>query len=251
MPATMQALLPLEYLEALARALGRRLEGLLAVLLHGAHARGEVVPGAPVELLLVLKQPVDEPARAAVVRELGRLRHRPAGWPLELGLIESYRLGWLRPSVLQQSLRAGARLLFGDATVLEVIPAWPPARLDRREALDELAAAEAALAGGWEQLARLHAAGGLLLARGGYQPAFAGRAAAVARQWPEAPLLASFDVLPAVEYVARSRALVEDWLFTWEGEGLPAAARERYVALWRAARASLRPPITRIILAAL
>lgn len=260
-------------LEALAHALSRHVQGLLAVLLHGAHARGELVPGAPVELVLVLKRPVDEPVRAAVMEALGRLvacsassageysrgpghaggrlsHGERAGWPLEVCLIESYRLGWLQPSVLQQSLRAGARLLCGDAAVLAVIPDWPPARLDPREALDELAAAEQALAGGWTELARLRAAGALLLARRAYEPAFAGRAAAVARQWPEAPLLASFDALPAGEYVTRSRALVEDWLFTWEGDGLSALARERYVALWRAARVAHRPPVTRMTLAA-
>jgi hypothetical protein len=205
---------------------------LLSVLAHGAPVRAEPVPGAPLELLLVTRLPTDR--RRLAAWETGLVRRWP-GSRVRLEAVESYRIGWLPPGVLQQSLAAGARLLWGDAAAREVVPRWRPDQLDPRLALDEQAGAEADLAAGWPELAALRAAGALLIARRAYRPTLAGRAGALAESWPEAPPLGS--VPPAV-FVARARALIVDWLFTWEGGGMGAAGVDRYLAMRAGARAA-------------
>ena len=216
--------------------LRRRVPDLLAVIGHGPAAGGdEPVPGAPLEVLAVVRVRPSPALEAALpVAFTRRLR----GQRSQLRLVEAHRLGWLPPSVCQQSLLAGAILLWGDAAALRVIPNWRPDQLDPRLALDEQDDAEADLAAGWSALAAYRAAGALLIARRRYEPRFDRRATALRLAWPEAPPLPR---MPAAEeantFVATARRLLHDWLFTWEGDGLGAPALTRYTAMWRAARA--------------
>jgi hypothetical protein len=211
--------------------LARKVPALHAVIAHGAPVRGETVPGAPLELLLVTRTPV-APERLRPWE--GVLRRRTGAGRVRVGGIESYRLGWLRPGVLQQSLAAGCRLLWGDPAVACAIPRQPSDRLDPRLALDEQGVAEAELAAGWGQYAALVAAGALLIARGAYRTSLNERAATLSAVWPEAPPVGD---TPPERFVARARELLTDWLFTWEGTGPGAAAVERFLSLRAAARA--------------
>ncbi|MGH2351058.1 MAG: hypothetical protein ACRDJN_05530, partial [Chloroflexota bacterium] len=199
----------------------------LAVILHGAAGRGEDLPGVPLEFLLVVRE---APAAHDFARWRTGMAARCGGAPLELAVVEAHRLGWLPPSVFQQSLLAGAVLLWGDPATLGAIPGWRPDQLDPRLALDEVRAAQVDLAAGAETLAAHRAAGALLIARRAYTPRTDEHCAALRRAWPEAP---DVNGTPPAAFVARAAALVEDWLLTWEGTGPPAAARERYVALHR------------------
>ena len=211
--------------------LSRRVPGALALIAHGAGARGQSVPGAPCEVLLVVTHPIPADHLGRWHSTLSRRLRQPR---LRLEALESYRLGWLPPSLLQQSLRATGVVLWGDPSILRLVPDWPPERLDPRLALDEQQAAEADLAAGWEALAVQRAAGALLIARRAYAPGLAARAA-LRRVWPEAPAMQ----VAAAEFVPRARELIVDWLFTWEGSGPDAAAVQRYLAL-RAAAGPLR-----------
>src|SRR5688500_4984044 len=146
--------------------LAKRIPTLHAVIAHGVPVWGDAVPGAPLELLLVTRTPVDATEvrrrEADIARRSHEGRVRVAG-------VASHQLGWLGPTVLQQSLVAGCRLLWGDPAVEHVIPRWPPEQLDVRLALDEQAAAEAELAAGQESYAAFVAAGALLIARRSYR----------------------------------------------------------------------------------
>ena len=219
--------------------LQRRVPHLLAVIGHGAAATDERIPGAPLEVLAVARL-LPLPARRAALQSAfaGRL----PGTRGELRMIEAHRLGWLPPSVLQQSLLFTATLLWGDAAAVRVIPGWRPDQLDPRLALDEQDGAEADLAAGWPAPAALRAAGALLIVRRRYQPRFEGRTAALRAAWPEAPALpVALGGDDVRRFVATARRLLEDWLFTWEGEGPGAPAVARYAALWRASRAPAHP----------
>ena len=152
----------------------------------------------------------------------------------ELAFVEAHRLGWLPPSLLQQSLLWGGTLLWGDPAALRVLPGWRPDQLDPRLALDAIASAESDLGAGHHALAAANAAGALLLAKRRYTSRFDARAAALREAWPEAPGLPT-EPTPeeAAAFVATARRLIEDWLFTWEGDGPGAAAIRRFEALRR------------------
>jgi hypothetical protein len=202
----------------------------LAVVLHGADGRGEDLPWAPFELLLVMRQALP-PARVERLRAAvaGRLRGREAN----LDTVEAHRLGWMPPSLRQQSLLTGAVVLWGDEAVLGAIPSWPPGSLDPRLALAEVERAGADLVAGKARLAVSRSAGALLLARRAYTPWHAGREDVLRRVWPEAPRPGD---VTAARFVERARELVVDWLFTWEGDGPGDAVVGRYRALREAAR---------------
>jgi hypothetical protein len=216
---------------------------MLALIAHGAAGRDEDVRGAPVELLAVTYLPVEGGALARAQQGLERLL-APAR--VSLMAIEAHRLGWLPPSVTQQSLLAGGVLLWGDPAALRVIPSWRPDQLDPRLALDELDGAEAELAAGWPDLAVQRAAGALLIARRAYTARFDERPAALGRVWPEAPPMeaspADDAASHAARFVGRARALLHDWLFTWEG-GPPASEAVRcYIEMWRRGRGARAAP---------
>jgi hypothetical protein len=212
--------------------LAKRIPTLHAVIAHGPPIQGNNVPGAPLDLLLVTRTPMD----AAALRQWeGALTRRTRGARVRLAGVASYGVGWLGPTVLQQSLAAGRRLLWGDPAVERVIPNWPPEQLDVRLSLDEQAAAEKELAAGREPYAVFVAAGALLIARRSYRARPGDRLAALARTWPEAPRP---EGTPARQFVTRARELLTEWLFTWEGAGPGPAAIERYLSLRAAARAA-------------
>jgi hypothetical protein len=216
--------------------LRRYVPDLLAVIGHGAAERGEYLPGAPVELLAVVRFPPP-----AALTERARHSVAPLFAPerCELTFMAAHRLGWLPPSLLQQSLLWGGTLLWGDPAALCVIPSWRPDQLDPRLSLDLLATAESDLRTGYYSLAVHQAAGALLLARRAYRHRFDGRAEALRSVWPEAPALpVSPQADEAALFVARTRSLVEDWLFTWEGEGPGGASIAQYQALRQAMPAS-------------
>jgi len=211
--------------------LHRNIPDLSAVIGHGVAGRGEDVAGAPVEVVAVVRVP---PAQGLVAQAVRSISELVVPSRLMLTFIEAHRLGWLPPSIFQQSLLWGGTLLWGDPAALRVIPGWRPDQLDPRLALDEVARAEADLSGGHYALAALAAAGALLLAKRRYESRFDSRAAALRAAWPEAPALPT-DPAPDEEaaFVARARRLIEDWLFTWEGDGLGVAAIQRIAGLLR------------------
>jgi len=221
-----------------ARWLRGRLPSLLAVIAHGALVRGERVLQAPLELLAVVRSPPTPPVEA-LQSEISPLLGGPR---VELALLEAHGLGWLRPSILQQSLRAGAVLLWGDPAALAVVPDWPPGRLDPRLALDEQAGAERDLAAGRLGLAVYRSAGALLIARRRYEPWFHRRLAALHEVWLEVPPLPpNPEQAPATHFVTNAGVALHDWLFTWEGAGPGLRAIGRYETMWRASRAAAAP----------
>ena len=241
-------------LAALSRASGRVLDGagpdVQALILHGAAGRGEDIPWAPLELLLVLRRPFSPRQRDRLTQELARelgTRAGPTGAgegasagtapATQVETVEGHRLGWMAPCLLQQSLLAGAVVLWGDGAVLGAIPSWPPERLDPRLALSEASGAACDLGAGWARLAVSRAAGALLLIRRAYSPWHTGRAAAVRRLWPEASLPPDST---AERFVSLAGDLVTRWLFAWNGAPLPPSALVRFQSL-HAARDDIRP----------
>jgi hypothetical protein len=208
--------------------------GCLAVLLHGAEGRGERLPWAPVELLVVGREGQSESRlRALQDAVAGRQPALVAGRPVRLRSIPGHRLGWLPPSPLQQSLLAGAVVVWSEsaaagAAVLGAVPRLHPSRVDPREAGDEVAAAGADLAAGRARLAVARAGGALLIARRAYTPWYSRLAGALQTAWPEAP---EPGETTAERYVDLARRLITDWLFTWERSGPGGAAVARYDAL--------------------
>ena len=235
-------------LPALARASRRVLEGagpdVQALILHGAAGRGESIPWAPLELLLVLRRPLPprqhDYLRLELAREMGRLAGPAGGDPgpapaVQVETVEGHRLGWMAPGLQQQSLLAGAVVLWGDGAVLGAIPCWPAERLDPRLALAEARGAARDLEAGRARLAVSRAAGALLLARRGYSAWHAGRAEAVRRLWPEARTPPDAT---AERFVSLAEVLVTRWLFSWEGAPLPPGAVARFQSLRAAAAAA-------------
>ncbi|HEX2034016.1 MAG TPA: glycosyltransferase family 2 protein [Chloroflexota bacterium] len=205
-------------------------DGVVAVIVHGADGRGEDLPWAPLELALVLDQ---LPAEGIVERWRRGVSGFGGRREVSLTVLAAHRIGWLPPSVLQQSLLAGAVLLWGDQAAVRAIPSWRPEQLDPRLALDELDLAQAALDAGAGRLATYRAAGALLVARRRYTPRHEAMPAALQEAWPEGPAM---HAVPAPEFVATARALIRDWLFTWEDRG----CGERVVRRYRAMRARAR-----------
>jgi GT2 family glycosyltransferase len=239
-------------LAALARVSARVLGGagpdVQALILHGAAGRGEHLPWAPLELLLVVRRPLPPGQHDRLRRELATHLGGLAGPPgaeqgaasgPQVETVEGHRLGWMAPGLLQQSLLAGAVLLWGDGAVLGAIPSWPPERLDPRLALAEARGAADDLGAGRFRLAVARAAGALLLARRAYSPWHAGRADTVRRLWPEAPVPPDTT---AERFVSLAGELVRRWLFTWEGAAAPPVAVERFRSLLAAAAAA--PPLS-------
>jgi hypothetical protein len=219
--------------------LQRRVPHLLAVIGHGAAGTDERIPGAPLEVVAAVRVLPPPPRRAALQAAFAG---RTPGASGALTIVEAHQLGWLPPSVFQQSLLSTATLLWGDAAAVRVIPSWRPDQLDPRLALDEQEGAEADLAAGWPARAALRAAGALLIARRRYEPRGQRRAAALRAAWPEAPAVSPLSGgEDAARFVTTARRLLHDWLFTWEGEGPGSPAVARYTALWRASRAPARP----------
>ncbi|MDQ3699375.1 MAG: hypothetical protein M3442_00470, partial [Chloroflexota bacterium] len=80
------------------------------------------------------------------------------------------------------------------------------------------------------------AAGALLIARRAYTPKWSERREALLRVWPEAP---DPEQVAPQEFVRQAVALVEGWLFTWEGVGPARSAVDRFRALRASAAGAL------------
>ncbi len=234
---------------ALTRASSRVLESarpdVQALILHGAAGRGESLSWAPLELLLVLRRALPprqhDRLRLQIAREVGRLAGPSGTDPgpapaVHVETVEGHRLGWMAPGLLQQSLLAGAVVLWGDAAVLGAIPCWPAERLDPRLALAEVRGAAGDLGAGEARLAVSRAAGALLLVRRGYTAWHAGRVAAVRRLWPEVRIPPDAT---AERFVSLAEVLVTRWLFSWDGAPLPPGAVDRFQSLRASAAAAV------------
>ena len=202
-----------------------------AIIVHGAHGRGDALADAPLDLLAATRTEtsaaVSEQGHAALARALPNVA-------VTLTVRPTYRVGWLPPSVFQQSLLSGAVLVWGDAAVVRAIPAWRPESIDPRASLGEMDAAERDLATGHAALAVVRAAGALLLAKRRYEPRRLHLPEALRAAWPEVPPLPSAgDATSAAVFVSDARRRLHDWLFTWEGSGVSAGAIEAYQSLLR------------------
>lgn len=127
--------------------------------------------------------------------------------------IAAHRIGWLRPSVFQQSLLCTGVTVSGDPAALAAVPSWRPHQIDPRDALDELEYAERELIAGRPTVAAQHAVAALLLARRHYTAFTGEQSAALTSAWPE---MSAAEQTPPAKLVSLARALVDDWLFEWE-----------------------------------
>ncbi|HEU5315406.1 MAG TPA: hypothetical protein VFX49_04810 [Chloroflexota bacterium] len=155
-----------------------------------------------------------------------RLTAPPSGAAPTLA-IAAHRIGWLRPSVLQQSLRESGRTVWGDVSALAAVPAWRPDQIDPRDALDEIAAAEWVAPNGTAAVE--HAVAALLLARRAYTAVPEKQASALARAWPE--LAGEPDAGSAGVFVRTARDLLSAWLFEWDRVRVRPKARRAFEAL--------------------
>ncbi|CAA9228456.1 MAG: hypothetical protein AVDCRST_MAG77-872 [uncultured Chloroflexi bacterium] len=191
--------------------------GVLAIIAHGGVVGAYAPEPLDGDLMVVSHEHPAPPAVALFARDL------PAGQNRALArVVAGHRIGWLRPTVLQQSLLQTGRTVWGDPAALAAVPSWRPDQVDPLEALVELRTAEGLLGEGKVEAAVATAAGALLVARRAYTALPGERAAALARVWPEAPQPWSAlggeggtPRTPERAFVTRTRQLVEEWLFTW------------------------------------
>ena len=175
-----------------------------------------------------LPAPARPPAARSSPREVGRLRRpdrretRAPAPAVQVETVEGHRLGWMAPGLLQQSLLAGAVVLWGDGAVLGAIPCLAPGTPrsppgPRRGQ------------GGRPRPRRRAGPPGRLPRRRGLAPRPPGLLP-LARRSRRAPCAASGrrPRLPpdatAERFVSLAGDLVTRWLFTWEGAA-PSAGR--------------------------
>lgn len=154
------------------------------------------------------------------------------GVQCRLDVIPSDSLGWLPSNTRTVSLHHDALCVWGDISVVRVLPAWSPASIPEFEAFGLLAGAERALDMGDAEKGRRLAVESLLVARRAFDPGGPASSEALNRVWPTFGM--ALDEAPPTVVVARARALLHDWRFTWEGAGPGPAA----VARWMELRAS-------------
>jgi hypothetical protein len=146
-----------------------------------------------------------------------------------LDVIPSDALGWLPANTRTVSLHHDAVCVWGDASVVRVIPAWSPASIPEFEAFGLLAGAERALDMGDAEKGRRLAVESLLVARRAFDPGGPASSEDLNRVWPTFGM--ALDEAPPTVVVARARALLHDWRFTWEGVGPGSAAVARWMEL--------------------
>lgn len=154
------------------------------------------------------------------------------GVQCRLDVIPSDALGWLPANTRTVSLHHDAVCIWGDVSVVRVLPAWSPSSIPEFEAFGLLAGAERALDIGDAEKGRRLAVEALLVARRAFDPGGPASSEDLNRAWPTFGM--SLDDAPPTVVVARARALLHDWRFTWEGAGPGSAA----VARWMELRAS-------------
>ncbi len=154
---------------------------------------------------------------------------RSVGVRCRLDVIPSDALGWLPANTRTVSLHHDAVCVWGDASVMRVIPAWSPASIPEFEAFGLLAGAERALDMGDAEKGRRLAVESLLVARRAFDPGGPASSEDLNRVWPTFGM--ALDEAPPTVVVARARALLHDWRFTWEGVGPGSAAVARWLEL--------------------
>ena len=179
--------------------------------------------------------PVGEASFLVVTREVPALdevgawtRHldRVTGVRCWLGAVASDALGWLPPSRAVADAFANATCLWGDQSVLDVVPARLLSAVSANEAFSVLDDAHAALDTGDATRARRLAVEALLVARGAYDPDPTAHGRVLAKVWPE--VADPVRAMPATVAVAYAQAEVHRWRFTWEGDGPGEAAIMRW-----------------------
>ena len=167
-----------------------------------------------------------------VRRDWSERLNEAAGVQCRLDVIPSDAFGWLPANTRTVSLHHDAVCVWGDVSVVRVLPAWSPASIPEFEAFGLLAGAERALDMGDAEKGRRLAVESLLVARRAYDPGGPASSEDLTRVWPTFGM--ALDDAPPTVVVARARALLHDWRFTWEGGGPGPAA----VARWMELRAS-------------
>ena len=201
-----------------ARALPPLIPGIVALLAVGR-------PGTPVgeAAFLVVTREVPAPDEVgAWQRQLDRL----TGVRCWLGAVASDALGWLPPTRAVADVFANATSLWGDQSVVDVVPAWLPSAIPINEAFWAVDDAQGALDTGDANRARRLAVEALLVTRRAYDPDPTAHGRVLAMAWPEVadPVRAK----PATVAVAYAQAEVHRWRFTWEGDGPGEAAFMRW-----------------------
>ena len=115
------------------------------------------------------------------------------------------------------TLHHNAICIWGDESVVRALPSWPPSAIPETDAFELLGQAERALDLGDARKAKTLAVQSLLVSRRRFTPN------AIVDPDVAQPTLSTLgidtDQAPASVVVARVRALLHDWLFTWEGDG--------------------------------
>ena len=101
--------------------------------------------------------------------------------------VEAHRLGWLPPSVFQQTLLTSATLLWGDPEAIRALPAWRPGSHPAHRCAGRAPLAESTLADQRGRQALWHAETALLIARRAFATGAVQRRAALAAAWPRRP----------------------------------------------------------------
>jgi len=194
---------------------------LIAIVASGREGRGAG------EALFVAVTREEHPYEAR--RDWSERLDRSVGVRCRLDVIPSDALGWLPANTRTVSLHHDAVCVWGDASVVRVIPAWSPASIPEFEAFGLLAGAERALDMGDAEKGRRLAVEALLVARRAFDPGGPASSEDLTRLWPTFGM--ALDEAPPTVVVARARALLHDWRFTWEGVGPGSAAVARWLEL--------------------
>ena len=151
------------------------------------------------------------------------------GMRCRLDVVPSDALGWLPTNTRTVLFHHDAVCVWGDVSVVRVLPAWSAASIPEFEAFGLLAGAERALDMGDAEKGRRLAVEALLVARRAFDPGGPASSEDLNRVWPTFGM--ALDEAPPTVVVARARALLHDWRFTWEGAGPGPGAIARWLEL--------------------
>jgi hypothetical protein len=225
-PVVMEAWWPNAWRVA-AQALPLLIPGTVALLTVG---RPGTSTGEAAFLVVTREVPTSESV-GAWSRHLDRV----TGVRCWLGAVASDALGWLPPSRAVADVFANVTCIWGDQSVVDVVPAWLPSVIPSEEALSVIDDAQYALDTGDAKRARRLAVEALLVARGSYHPDPTAQYRVLATVWPE--VVDALDDMPATVAVTRAQAETHRWRFAWEGDG----PGEGAIVRWRDLRSAWQP----------
>jgi hypothetical protein len=191
-------------------------------------------PSTPAAEAMFLAVTRTAPSRADVDR-WSQLLDRVTRVRCRLDAVASDAIGWLPASSAVVDVFARATCVWGDRSVIDVVPARLPREIPADEAFSMIDGAHAALDAGDAVLARRLAVGALLVSRGAYDPDPTTQGRSLAAVWPEAA--EAIRPMPATVAVAHAHTEAHRWRFAWEGEGPGEAA----VMRWRNLRSAWQP----------